>query len=61
MKNVDIQIEDDQCVIRIDLKARQGKSASGKTMIIATTEGNISIPGHEDIKLGLNIYTKDKS
>ena len=31
---------------------------SGKTIIIATTEGNVSIPGAEDKKIGLNVYRK---
>jgi len=35
-----------------------GPSASGKTIIIATTEGNVSIPGFEEKKIGLNIYMK---
>jgi hypothetical protein len=35
-----------------------GPSASGKTIIIATTEGNVSIPGSEEKKIGLNIYMK---
>ena len=25
---------------------------------IASTEGNQSVPGHEEIKIGLNVYTK---
>ncbi len=60
MKNVTIDFDKstDECVIRFKLSERLGKSSSGKTTIVATTEGNISLPGHEDIKLGLNVYTK---
>ena len=29
-------------------------------IIIATTEGNIDVPGAPDVKLGLNIYRKKK-
>lgn len=58
MKNVDLKVEGEKLVITVDLKARHGKSASGKTTIVATSEGNISVPGHEEIKLGLNLYTK---
>jgi hypothetical protein len=39
---------------------RFGMSSSGKTIIIASTEGNQSIPEHEEIKIGLNVYTKDE-
>lgn len=58
MKNVDISVSGDTLVLKVNLKERLGKSASGKTTIVATTEGNISVPGHEEIKLGLNLYTK---
>ena len=34
-----------------------GPSASGKTTIIASTEGNVTIPGREE-KIGLNVYRK---
>jgi len=27
-------------------------------MIIASTEGNISVPEKEDVKIGLNVYKK---
>jgi hypothetical protein len=40
----------------VDLSKDFGPSKSGKTTIVASTEGNISVPGHNDTKLGLNIY-----
>jgi hypothetical protein len=43
--------------IKVDLSKDFGPSSSGKTMIIASTEGNVSIPGREE-KIGLNIYKK---
>ena len=58
MKNCDVKVDGDKLVITVDLKTRFGKSTSGKTTIVATTEGNVSVPGYEDIKLGLNCYTK---
>jgi hypothetical protein len=58
MKNVEMKVEGDILTITVDLKKRFGKSSSGKTTIIATSEGNQSIPGAEDIKAGINIYTK---
>jgi hypothetical protein len=33
-------------------------STSGKSLIIASTEGNVSIPEKEEVKIGLNIYRK---
>lgn len=62
MKNVDIKVDQktQKVTITIDLKARHGVSKSGKTVIVASTEGNVSIPGHESIKLGINAYSTDK-
>ncbi|EIW15622.1 MULTISPECIES: hypothetical protein [Pelosinus] len=58
MKNIDMAVVGDVLTIKVDLSQRFGKSSSGKSIIIATTEGNQSIPGNDDIKIGLNIYTK---
>jgi hypothetical protein len=58
MKNVDMVVEGDILTIKVDLSQQFGKSSSGKSIIIASTEGNQSIPGNDDIKIGLNIYTK---
>lgn len=58
MKNVDLQIEGEILTIRIDLAKEFGPSSSGKTTIIATSEGNVSVPGREGLKLGLNVYRK---
>ena len=56
MQNVDMKIEGSKLVITVDLSKDYGPSKSGKTIIIATTGGNISVPGHEAVKVGLNIY-----
>lgn len=56
MKNVDIQVSGNKAVITVDLTARLGKSASGKSETVATTEGNVEIPGHPEVRLGLNCY-----
>jgi hypothetical protein len=39
---------------------QEDPSASGKTIIIASTEGNVAIPDHEEAKIGLNVYLKKK-
>ena len=56
MKNVEISVDGDKLVIMVDLKQEFGPSSSGKSITIASTEGNISVPGREEIKMGLNIY-----
>jgi hypothetical protein len=56
MKNVEMKIEKDKLVITVDLTKSFGRSKSGKTEIIATTEGNVSVEQRPEIKVGLNIY-----
>jgi len=56
MKNVQMNVEGDKLIIVVDLNQDFGLSSSGKSITIASTEGNISVPGREEIKIGLNIY-----
>lgn len=58
MKNIEMNVDGDILTIKVDLSKTFGKSGSGKSTIIASTEGNISVPGKEEIKIGLNVYTK---
>jgi len=55
MKNVEMEVKEKVLTITVDLSKDFGPSKSGKTIIIASTEGNKSIPG-VDAKIGLNIY-----
>lgn len=56
MQNVSMKQEGDVLTIVIDTKVRLGKSASGKSIKIASTEGNVVLEG--GITVGLNVYTK---
>ena len=59
MKNVKIDIKKNIATITVDLSIDLGASKSGKTNLIATTEGNIKLDGPEgDVFLGLNLYKK---
>jgi hypothetical protein len=58
MKNVEMSVEGNILTIKVDLAKDFGPSSSGKTIIIASSEGNQSIPGKEAIKIGLNVYKK---
>ena len=58
MKNVEIKLEGNILTIEIDLTKEFGPSSSGKTIIIASTEGNVAVEGHEEAKIGLNVYKK---
>ncbi len=57
MKNVEMKVEGNFLVIRVDLSKEFGPSSSGKTTIIASTEGNVAIPDRDE-KVGLNVYRK---
>jgi hypothetical protein len=56
MDNVQIEVNDNKAVITIDLTKDFGPSKSGKTIVVATTRGNVSIPGFDTIKIGINCY-----
>ena len=58
MKNVEISVVGNKLTITADLSKDFGKSSSGKSVIIASTEGNVSIPEHDDVKLGFNLYKR---
>lgn len=57
MKNVEMTVEGTVLTIKVDLSKEYGPSSSGKTIIIASTEGNVTIPDREE-KIGLNVYRK---
>jgi hypothetical protein len=55
-KNVELKVDGSILSITVDLSKDFGPSKSGKTIVIASTEGNVSIPGMPNAKIGLNIY-----
>jgi len=57
MKNVEMTIEGTILTIKIDLSKEFGLSASEKNIIIASTEGNVTVPNRDE-KIGLNVYRK---
>ena len=57
MKNVEMKVEGNILTIKVDLSKEYGPSSSGKTTIVASTEGNISVPERNE-KVGLNVYKK---
>lgn len=58
MKNVEMKLDGNILTIRVDLSKEFGLSSSGKSVIIASTEGNQSVEGKEEVKIGLNVYKK---
>ena len=55
MKNVEMSVQGDTLIVKVDLTKNFGPSKSGKTIMIASTEGNVSVPDREE-KIGLNVY-----
>ena len=58
MKNCEMKLDGNILTITIDISKEFGVSSSGKSIIIGSSEGNVSIPGNDDIKIGINVYRK---
>ena len=58
MKNVELSVSGSILTIKVDITKELGSSASGKSIIVATTEGNMSVPDVDGMKIGLNVYKK---
>ena len=56
MKNIDMAVSGNILTIKVDLSKSYGPSKSGKTTIVATSEGNVDVPEAPGVKAGLNIY-----
>jgi hypothetical protein len=61
MQNIEMNQEGDILTLKIDLSKRQGRSKSGLTEIIASSQGNVSAPNDRNIKIGLNVYLKPQA
>jgi hypothetical protein len=55
MKNVEMTVQGNILIIKVDMTKEFGLSSSKKSVIIASTEGNVSVPDREE-KVGLNVY-----
>jgi hypothetical protein len=55
-ENIEIKVQGNTLVITVDLSKTYGSSVSGKSEVIASTGGNISVPGRDEVKVGLNVY-----
>jgi hypothetical protein len=57
MKNIKTTVKGNTMTIEIDLSKTFGPSKSGKTIIVASTEGNQKVEG-SDVVIGINAYKK---
>ena len=56
-RNVVASIKGDKLTLVIDLKATTLRSVSGKSDVLATTNGNVKVEGTDGLKVGLNIFS----
>ena len=57
-ENIIAKTEGKKLILEIDLCKEIGLSGSGKNMKIASSGGNVTIPGTDNYKLGINVYKK---
>lgn len=57
MQNVQMKLNGNVLEIRVDLSQPGAMSRSGKSNVIGSTEGNVTVPGKPEVKVGLNVYT----
>ena len=58
MKNVELTVDGTVLTIKVDLSKSFGPSKTGKTVIVASTEGNQRVPDRVEV-VGLNVYRKN--
>ncbi len=59
MYNIDMKVDNstNELTITIDLSKQGNISKSGKSRVIASSHGNVEVPG-TDLKLGFNLYRR---
>lgn len=62
MRNVQTEVKGSKLVITVDISEKAVKeavpSSTGKTKLVASTEGNQAVAGHNGMKFGLTVYVK---
>lgn len=53
-------VNGNELTIKIDLSQRHGLSSSKKSIIVASTGGNVKIDG-TDLSIGINAYSQNKA
>ena len=57
MKNVEMSMDGDVLIIKIDLTEEHGFTSSGRNVLIASTGGNVSVLGREE-NIGLTVFRR---
>lgn len=61
MKNVEMSVKENILTIKIDLSKEYGQSSSGKSVLVASTSGNVQVPECDGYKIGINCYKPVKN
>ena len=56
MINIKEEVKGTKLILMIDLSKKGNPSKSGKSTVIASTEGNMPVPNSVELKYGLNVY-----
>ena len=56
MRNVTMSTSGNKLTITVDLAVDGTISRTGKSTILASTEGNVGAPDRPEVKIGLNVY-----
>jgi hypothetical protein len=57
MENIKIETRGPrEVIVTITLEGEGRVSGSGRSILLATTGGNVDIPGHPGVKLGVNVF-----
>lgn len=59
MNNIEFEVTDNILTAKIDLDKRFGPSPSLKTIQVASSQGNVKVPGFPEIKIGINAFVKN--
>ena len=54
-QNVEVARDGKYLLIRVNMDEKGTLSASGKSMVVGSTRGNVS---HEGVSIGLNVYKR---
>jgi len=60
MKNVKASVKGSILTLTIDLAEKGETSASGKSLVVASTHGNVELKDAPGVKVGLNIFAPNK-
>ena len=56
MRNIEVYVKDGTLLLKVDLSLPGMLSQSGKNTVVATTAGNMQVPGAPDFAVNCNVF-----